>query len=82
MKVNSLKKSGFTIAATALKNSEEIGNVKIDGSCVLIIGSEAFGVSEEFLDISDVKIRIPMQGKAESLNAAVAAGIAMYMLKR
>ena len=48
---------------------------------MLVIGSEAKGVSEEVLDISDQCVRIPMAGKVESLNAAVAAGIAMYAFK-
>lgn len=76
-----LKKHGYTIAATALKDSAEIDSAKLDGKRALIIGSEAFGVSDEFLKFSDIKIRIPMEGMAESLNAAVAAGICMYMLK-
>ena len=75
-----LKQLNFTIAATALRDSVEINKVKINGKRALIIGSEAFGVSEEFLKLSDIKIRIPMSGMVESLNAAVAAGISMYSL--
>ncbi len=73
-----LKKEGYYIAATALSNSEEIKSFKKPEKLAIIIGSEAHGVSEELLDISDKRIRIPMQGKVESLNAAVAAGIVMY----
>ena len=47
----------------------------------IIIGSEANGVSDELINASDLCIRIDMCGKVESLNAAVAAGIAMYMFK-
>ena len=46
----------------------------------IVVGSEAFGVSEEVLNMSDIRVRIPMRGKVESLNAAIAAGILMYLL--
>ena len=45
-----------------------------------MIGNEARGVSPEVLALADVKLRLPMRGGAESLNAAVAAGILMYAL--
>jgi TrmH family RNA methyltransferase len=43
--------------------------------CTLLIGGEAFGASEEGKAIASHKISIPMRGRAESLNAAIAAGI-------
>ena len=46
----------------------------------VVIGNEAHGVSDEVLGISDFKVKITMKGRAESLNAAVAAGIAMHWL--
>ena len=48
----------------------------------LVIGNEGNGVSEDFIDAADVKIRIPMEGSIESLNAAVAAGILMYQSRK
>lgn len=45
----------------------------------LVIGTEIEGVSPVFLDNSQFKIRIPQSGKVDSLNAAVAAAIAMYI---
>ncbi|RMC39130.1 MULTISPECIES: RNA methyltransferase [unclassified Lactobacillus] len=44
----------------------------------LVIGNEAHGVSSAVAQISDQKLYIPIKGKAESLNAAVAAGIMIY----
>lgn len=44
----------------------------------LIIGNEAHGVSSTIASLSDEKLYIPIKGKAESLNAAVAAGIMIY----
>ena len=51
------------------------------GNQAVVIGHEAHGVSTELLEISDVKMKIRMDGMAESLNAAIAAGIVMHWLK-
>ena len=48
----------------------------------LVIGNEGRGVSEALLGKADVRARIPMEGKTESLNAAVAAAIMMYEVVR
>ena len=48
----------------------------------LIIGNEANGVSALMKDAATKRVRIPMQETQESLNAAVSAGIAMYLLAR
>ncbi len=47
----------------------------------LAIGNEGNGISNEVMERSSYKIRIPMEPTAESLNAGVSAGIAMYMLR-
>jgi TrmH family RNA methyltransferase len=47
----------------------------------LVIGNEARGVSEDIIKLSTRLIKIPMFGKAESLNAAVAAGILIYKIR-
>ena len=46
-----------------------------------LIASENF-VSDEVMELADVRLKLPMRGGAESLNAAVAAGIMMYELTR
>lgn len=43
--------------------------------CVLLIGGEAFGASPQGQEVATQRITIPMRGRAESLNAAIAAGI-------
>ena len=43
-----------------------------------LIGNEGNGLSEQLTDLSEHKIKIPMKGQVESLNAAMAAGILMY----
>lgn len=79
--VQALKDNGFSVVATALHNSVSVYDAQVSGKRAIVIGSEAFGVSDAVLDLADVRVRIPMQGKVESLNAGIAAGIAMYLLK-
>ena len=45
---------------------------------VIVIGNEANGVEPKIQDLADEKIKIPMFGKTESLNASVATGIILY----
>jgi 23S rRNA (guanosine2251-2'-O)-methyltransferase len=53
-----------------------------DGPLVLVIGSEGKGLSRLVTDRCDAVARIPIHGSAESLNAGVAAGIALYEVAR
>ena len=75
--IKELKKHKIKIYATDLKTEKNIYSVDYKKSAV-IIGNEANGVSEELLDLADEKIKIPMLGKTESLNAGVATGIILY----
>ena len=72
-----IKKHKFKIAATSLQTEESIYDVEYKKT-VIVIGNEANGVSKEVLDMADKKIKIPMPGKTESLNAAVATGVILY----
>ena len=49
---------------------------------VIVIGNEANGVEQKIQDMADVKVKIPMLGKTESLNAAVATSVILYEAKR
>lgn len=53
---------------------------RLHGPVALIVGSEGKGVSDMVSRLADVRVSLPMHGRAESLNAAVAAGILMYGL--
>lgn len=51
-----------------------------EGYIILVLGSEAHGVDPRILEKADYRLRIPMSGKMESLNVAVAGGILLYHL--
>ena len=75
--LKNLKKHKFEIVATSLQTKETIYSIDYKNK-VIVIGNEANGVSKEVLEISDEKVKIPMLGKTESLNAAVATGVILY----
>ena len=72
-----IKRNKFKILVSSLRESKSIYEVKYKKK-VLVIGNEANGVEERIMNIADEKIKIPMLGKTESLNAAVATGIILY----
>ena len=78
----SISEAGFTIAAASEKSDSAAWNSRLSTPVALIIGSEAHGVSEELIDLCDDHLRIPMLGQVSSLNAAVAAGILLYEIRR
>ncbi len=48
----------------------------------IVVGTEATGLSEEWLNNSSQNIIIPMQGEIDSMNVSVAAGILIFEAKR
>ena len=75
------KEKNIKVLVTDLSASKTIYEVDLKKS-IMVIGNEANGVSKEILEIATNKIKIPMEGRAESLNAAVATGIIIYEAKR
>lgn len=77
-----LKTRGYRIIASDLKGTDFYAMENPGERFVLVIGNEARGISEDVREAADVRVRLPMRGGAESLNAAVAAGILMYEIMR
>jgi len=73
-----LKSLNNSIIATSLENSTNIFDLEKPASLILVIGSEAFGVRPVILEFADHCVNIPIHGNIESMNAAVASGIAIY----
>lgn len=68
----------FKVYASALDASKPFDQIDYGKHFGIVVGNEANGVSAEVLNKSDMNIHIPMAGKVESLNAAVAAALLMY----
>jgi TrmH family RNA methyltransferase len=77
-----IKQRGFLLCASHLEGSVSIYEADLSGNTALIIGSEAEGISGETAAKADLLVKIPMAGRAESLNASVAAGIMMFEAMR
>lgn len=80
--IEEIKKSGYDVYATAMEGSEVYDCVDYAKGSAFIIGNEANGVSDAVFEKASKRIRIPMEGKLESLNAAVSAAIIMYEMAR
>lgn len=76
--VRQLKESGVTVYAAHLKGEKSFHEISYESGSAFMIGNEGNGLSEETASLADHYIRIPMKGKLESLNAAVAAALLMY----
>ena len=76
-----LKKEGFSIVSTTPSGADLLESFKAPKKTAVVIGNEAHGICDDILEISDFKVKISMDGLAESLNAAVAAGITMHWIK-
>lgn len=72
-----IKKKGFEVVVTSLDTRNSIYDIEYKKK-VFVIGNESNGVSKEIQKIADKKVKIPMLGRTESLNASVATGIIVY----
>ncbi|GBC99336.1 Putative TrmH family tRNA/rRNA methyltransferase [bacterium HR17] len=66
------------LVATVPQNGVDCFEAAFADRVAIVVGNEARGVSAETLMLADLKVRVPMDGKARSLNAAVATGIVLY----
>ncbi len=73
---------GTAVLSSQLDGTPFYQRDKVGEKFVLVIGSEGNGVTEEVKNVATHRVKLPMRGGAESLNAAVAAGIMMYELTR
>lgn len=72
-----IKKHKFKVMVSSLQTDNSIYDANYNKK-VLVIGNEANGVKEDIQNLADEKVKIPMLGKTESLNASVATGIILY----
>ena len=54
----------------------------LTGPLAIVLGSEGGGLPSGILDVADLRLRIPMRARVESLNVAVAAAILVYEVAR
>ncbi|MCR4990902.1 MAG: RNA methyltransferase [Lachnospiraceae bacterium] len=77
-----LKENGIKIYAACLDGERYYDEVPYETRCAFMIGNEGNGLSQEAVEQADELIKIPMEGKLESLNAAVSAAILLYNARK
>lgn len=76
--VQAARKAGYELLVTCLDGADNLYKADLQGRLAFVMGNEANGVSDALLAAADKRVFIPMQGRAESLNVAMAAGIVMF----
>lgn len=81
--LESYQKAGMMVVGLAADGDVELPELDVlEGPVVVVVGSEGKGLSRLVGETCDVRVRIPMPGGAESLNAGVAAGVVLYEAAR
>ncbi|OCA91337.1 RNA methyltransferase [Bacillus sp. FJAT-27225] len=76
-----IQAKGIPVYGTALENARTYTKAAPGSAFALLVGNEGSGVSKQLLAQTDDNLYVPIFGKSESLNVAVAAGILLYSLK-
>jgi 23S rRNA (guanosine2251-2'-O)-methyltransferase len=77
-----VKKAGFWVYGLAGEAKDSLYKTKFDGKVCLVLGGESDGIRDGVRKHCDALIKIPMPGKTESLNVAVAAAVACFEVVR
>ncbi len=80
--IDELKRRGITVYAAALRHSVSYTEADYGKGCAILIGNEGKGLKRETIEAASRAVSIPMQGKVESLNAAVSAAVLLYEARR
>lgn len=73
---------GFTMVGTTLKGSTRHTDTDFGAKTVLLMGNEQSGMPDHWADACDTKVRLPMAGRADSLNLAIATAVTAYEIWR
>lgn len=80
--IEKIKENGFWVYGLAGEAENTLAETDLSGKVALVVGNEGDGISRLVRKNCDMLIKIPMQGKTNSLNASVAAAISMYEVNR
>ncbi|WP_076069244.1 TrmH family RNA methyltransferase [Sphingomonas montana] len=76
-----LRGSPGQLVATALDEAVDYQEPRYARPCFLLVGNESQGLPADYAAAADLRVKIPMLGKADSLNAAVATAVAAYEIR-
>ncbi len=79
--IRALKEAGVWVAGLDQHPAAQMpGQIKLDGPIALVVGSEGQGMRALVRDSCDFLLKLPMRGQIESLNAAVAGSVVLYLV--
>jgi tRNA G18 (ribose-2'-O)-methylase SpoU len=73
---------GFALAAGLTRGGKDYRDADLRGRLALVVGDESTGLSERLLELSDIRVSVPMKESVESLNVAFTAGLLLYEAAR
>jgi 23S rRNA (guanosine2251-2'-O)-methyltransferase len=76
--IDALKKELFRVYGLVMNGSVNIADAKFDGPTLFVVGNEGSGIRQKTFERCDVRLRIPMDERCESLNASVSAAVVLY----
>jgi TrmH family RNA methyltransferase len=76
--IDALRSRGYRVLAMAADASDDLDDADLSGPIALVFGNEARGLSAETVARADAAVRVPIAGKAESLNLAAAATVCLF----
>ncbi|WP_343347051.1 RNA methyltransferase [Sphingomicrobium sp. XHP0239] len=76
-----LRSGDGQLVGTSLQTDHDYRDAPYTAPCFLLVGNEAQGLPEEYEAACDLLVRIPMHGRADSLNAAIAAAVTAYQVR-
>jgi TrmH family RNA methyltransferase len=76
--INEARENGLQIISTSANTDKNYTDIDFSKPTMIIVGNEHTGISDTVRELSDAVVRIPMQGKINLLNIAVAASVVMY----
>ncbi len=80
--IATLNNHGYKIISTVVDSDNSFDDIDEENKICVVIGNEGQGVSREIVESSHMNITIRMPGRAESLNASIAAGICIYEIRK
>lgn len=80
--IRKLREKGYKLIVSTLRANNSFYDVDLTGKIIISVGNEGNGICDEIIELADENVKIPMVGDAESLNAAIAAGVMMYEVLR
>lgn len=80
--ITRLKSKGYTVVATTARGEVSFWDYPWTGNTLVMLGNEAWGIPPDDEELADARVRVPIFGKAESLNVATAATLIFYEIER